>query len=376
VLLRNPAVLERLVAPNLYIFDDGIDLSKRDIAVAAVRSWDRAGAREALALATAAFHESGDPRGPALSSETARRKIERPSISGRKRLAGAVRFLDETGTLVTIATLDQIHGSGQTGAIAALAALPNSTLEPAQADGAPRPLVILRGRELLGTVSFARQGEGQVASAVSFLRKRNPEIRFVHLSSQPQEVAEERADGVRFDAVFGNLSPIDKAEAVKSLGSRSIWIGDGTDPSSAMARLASDVSVSVSKLDRFHDERADIALLSGDLKSLVVPLEAADHHLKRLRADYRTVYFANATALVGGFVAGFGSLRAGLVSNLGTAAVFLARWRALEEIAKEFSRRSHSREAETNFAFGTREAPPRSLSAKLPRASKSTQSKS
>lgn len=373
VLLRNPAVLERLVAPNLYIFDDGTDFSKRDIAVAGVRAWDRAAARETLALATAAFHDSDDPRAPALSRETRRRKIERPSISGRKRLAGAVRFLDEAGSLVTIATLDHLHWSGLTGAIAAVAALPSSPLEPAKADGTPRPLIILRGRELLGTVSFARRGAAQVASAVSLLRSRNPEIRFVHLSSLPQEAAEERAADVRFDAVFGNLSPSGKAEAIKSLGSRSIWIGDGTDPACAMARLASDVSVSVSKLDRFQREQADIALLCGDLKSLVVALEAADHHLKRLRADYRTVYFANGTALLGGFLAGFGSLRAGLVSNLGTAAVFLARWRALEEIAKEFSRRSHSRGAETNFAFGTREAHPRSLSAKFVRASRSTQ---
>ncbi len=54
-----------------------------------------------------------------------------------------------------------------------------------------------------------------------------------------------------------------------------------------------------------------------------------DAHRARLNADYRTVYAANLLAVAGGFAVGLGSLGAGLTSNLGSALVFLRRWRGL-----------------------------------------------
>jgi hypothetical protein len=70
---------------------------------------------------------------------------------------------------------------------------------------------------------------------------------------------------------------------------------------------------------------------------------SAERRLNRLKADYRVVYMANLAALAGGFVAGFGSLQAGLTSNLGSAAVFLSHWRSLNSLAARAEREAQAR---------------------------------
>jgi hypothetical protein len=112
---------------------------------------------------------------------------------------------------------------------------------------------------------------------------------------------------------------------------------------SLTTRSAAAVSVSVAGTGALPRDLADIVLLRGNLNSLVNVRRAAQDRLRRLRTDYRVVYFANLAAVAGGFTAGFGSLQAGLASNLGTAAVFLSRWRSLSALATRTEQIAHAR---------------------------------
>jgi cation transport ATPase len=336
-LIRSPSALDRILSADVCVIDDGVDFARRRVQVEDVKSGSWTVGAEALALAAAALAEGDDPRGSALRRESERGPSTVPLARAAHRIAGATLFVDESGSLVTVATPDF--------ALRNLRTPPSDVLNLLRAeagaigsDPATRALAVARGRDILGVIRFDRSGPLLVADAVSALRKQTPDVQFVHLSSGPQDLAETRTDSIGLDAVFGGLDLSAKVDAMRSISSNAIWIGNGGDLKSASARDAAAVSVSMAGVDALPRDMSDIVLLRGDLASLVVTRRLAEHRLARLKDDYRVVYLANLAALAGGVAAGFGSLRAGLTSNLGSAAVFLSHWRSLNRLAARAER--------------------------------------
>jgi cation transport ATPase len=336
-LIRSPSALDRLLAADVCIIDDGVDFTRRAVQVADVRSDSWTAGEEALALAAAALAESDDPRGGALRRESERGPSSAPRTCGQHRIAGATLFADESGSEVTVATPDFALRNLRTPASDVLNLL-RAEAGAIGSDPATRALAVARGRDILGVIRFNRNGPLLAADAVSALRRQMPNVQFVHLSSGPQDVAETRTDSIGLDAVFGGLDILAKVEALRSISSHAIWIGDGGDLKFAPVRAAAAVSVSAAGIGALPKDMADIVLLRGDLASLIVARRSAEHRLARLKGDYRVVYLANLAALAGGVAAGFGSLRAGLTSNLGSAAVFLSHWRSLNRLAARAER--------------------------------------
>ena len=351
-LIRSPSALDRLLAADVCIIDDGVDFTRRGVQVEDVKSDSWTAGTEALALAAAALAES-DPRAGALRRESERGRSFALHVRSQFRIAGATLLLDAHGSLVTVATPDF--------ALRNLRTPPSDVLNLLRAeagavgsDPATRALAVARGRDILGVIRFNRRGPLLAADSVSALRRQMPDVQFVNLSSAPQDVAETRTDSIGLDAVFGGLDPSAKAEALRSISSHVIWIGDGGDVKSAPVREAAAVTVSAAGIGALPKDVADIVLLRGDLASLVFARRSAEHRLARLKDDYRVVYFANLAALAGGVAAGFGSLRAGLTSNLGSAAVFISHWRSLNRFA---ARADHEAEARERMSDLERIAP-------------------
>jgi cation transport ATPase len=347
-LIRHPAALDRLLAVEVFLFDDGLDFAARAVEIAKINVVARAAAGEALALAAAALAGRDDPRAEAVRRELAEDGGATPPAQGRRQRAGETIFWDETGALVSVASPEQALQEHFHAPSRAIDELVRKLASNPVADPALRPLVVARDRKILGVLQFAAQGDLRYAELVAALRAKNPEARFVHLSAARQEQAEARAEGVGFDAVFGGLDPQAKVETLRSLGMRTAWIGDGADPEAAPVRAASAVSLSLSGLDGLPNDKADVVLLRDDLRAILALRNAAEAHFWRLKSDYRTVYLANLAALAGGFTAGFGSLQVGLTSNLGSAAVFLGRWRGLVKLAVRAERIAEARQGASN----------------------------
>jgi cation transport ATPase len=351
-LIRHPAVLDRLLAVEVFIFDDGLDFSARTVEIAKINVVTRAAAGEALALAAAALAGRDDPRARAVQRELDEDGGARPPAHGRRQRAGETTFWDEDGALVSVASPEHaLHESfaAPSGAIHNL--VHKLALDPIAAPSL-RPLVVARDRKILGVIQFAADGALRYAELIAALRAKNPEARFVHISSGRQEQAEARSEGLGFDAVFGGLDPQAKMETLRSLGMRAAWIGDGADPDTASVRAASFVSISLAGLDGLPIDKADVVLLRDDLHALLALRDAAETHFWRLKSDYRTVYLANLLAITGGFTAGFGSLQAGLTSNLGSAAVFLGCWRGLVNLSVRAERIAESRRGASKALAG------------------------
>jgi cation transport ATPase len=357
VLIRHPAALDRLLGAEVFIFDDGLDFSARVVDIVKINVVARAAAEKTLALAAAALEGRDDPRAQALRRELAEDGGATASAHGRRQRAGEATFWDDFGALVSVATPQHAlseNFAAPSGAIHDL--IHRLAVNPA-VDPALRPLVVARDRKILGVLQFAAQGERRYAELVAALRAQNAEARFIHLSSAPQEQAEVHAEGVGFDAVFGGLDPRAKMESLRSLGMRAAWIGDGGDPETQAVRAASAVSISAAGLDSLPRDEADVVLLRDDLNALLALRDAAQAHVARLNSDYRTVYLANLLAVAGGFAAGFGSLQAGLTSNLGAAAVFLGRWRGLVKLSATAERVASARRIASHGAAPALAAP-------------------
>ena len=338
-LIRNPAALDRLLAADICVLDDSLNLSDRQVRFSCVLNEDPGDANEALRLAYVALAGSNDLRLVALKREMRRRRIVTPRASDYRRVAGAISFQNQAGSEICVTAPALALEQGLYPATGALADALKAEANIKQSDPAIRSLAVARSRKLLGLVKFERNGPLEAADAVAALRLELPDTRFVFLSSLPQETAELRAAELGLDAVFGGLTTGAKTDVMRSLSARVAWIGNGTDPRTAATRAAAAVSVSTAGIEGLSKDQADIVLLNGDLLALLAVRLAAEQRLGQLRADYRIVYLANLTAIAGGFVAGFRSLEAGLTSNLGTAAVLLSRWRAMRNITRRNGKR-------------------------------------
>lgn len=337
-----PSALDRLLGTNVYVFDDSARLDRGRVAVADICAAGDTDRLEILTLATAAFAKRGDARARALRAESARRHIALPQLLRRRRLAGAIRFEDNNGRLIEVATTAYIDRAALAvhDSLATALAAADVELDPARdpRDTDLRPLWVAREGEALGAVSFERR-EPSVLSAIEALRARNPKARFVYLSEAPQDVAQFVASRSEIETAIGGLDAEAKARAIRDISRRAVWIGDGAAAAARPSISASAVSISIGGAPTLLDDTADIILLQQDLADLLTIRQLAQAHLARLRADYRTVYAANLLGAAGGFVLGFGSLQAGLASNVGTGLVLSARWNDLKCLARASGRR-------------------------------------
>lgn len=346
VFFRAPGALDRLLGANVYVFDDSSRLDRGRVAVAEICAADGADASEILKLAAAAFAKRGDARAAALRLESAHRKIELRQLLRRRRLAGAIRFEDDGGRLIEVATTAYIDRAALAvpDVLATSLAVADVSLDPASDPRDPdlRPLWVSRDGRILGAVAFERR-EPAVLAAIEALRTRNPKARFVYLSEAPQDVAQFAASRGGIETALGGLDPQAKSYAIRDLSRRAIWIGDGAGIASKHSIAASAVSISVGGARTLLDDAADIVLLHEDASAILTIRQLAQSHLARLRADFRTVYAANLLGAAGGFIFGFGGLRAGLTSNVGAALVLAARWNDLKCLARASERRDIAR---------------------------------
>jgi len=346
IFLRRPSALDRLLGSFVYVFDDSAQLERAMVAVASISTTGETDAGTVLSIATAAFARRGDARAKALLGESARRQIVLPQVQRRRRVAGAIRFEDESGALIEVATSAYADLAALVipDALARSLAEAGVELVPTREPPDPdiRPLWVARAGRVIGVVAFERR-EPFGAAVVETLRARNPNNRYVYLSSAPQARARAVAEDAGIETAIGGLDAAAKAEAIRELSRRAIWVGDGSAPQAQLSIAASAVSVSTGGVATLLDDKADVILLKSDLDGLITVRKLARAHLARLRADYRKVYTANLIGTAGAFVAGFGSLEANLTSNFGSGLVLASRWSGLRSLARAFEYRDFLR---------------------------------
>jgi cation transport ATPase len=344
VLFRDPAALDRLPATDVYVFDDTSALESRQIEVAEVLPGRDISADTVLKYAAAAFPASHYERSSALLAQSVKYGTPLPEIFQRSRHAGTIRFFDSDNHLLEIAAPAYIAAAEVNipSVIAEAVAASRYAWNPHGEGGSNesvthkepllRPIWVLRNGEVLGVVTFRRQGEQEGIQVIAALKARNKRARFVYISSHGQSAAETVADTIGISTVFGDLDPEGKARTLRNLGGRTMWIGDGTVPEAIPCIKASIVSISVAGVSTVSLDAADIVLLQPGLQNLVTLRRIGRSHRASILADYRAVYAANLLGAAGGLFTGFGSLESGLASNVGTGYVYARHWKQLRDL--------------------------------------------
>jgi cation transport ATPase len=162
--------------------------------------------------------------------------------------------------------------------------------------------------------------------------------------------------------VHAGLDPAAKAEWIRGLGRKTLWVGDGADPAQRGAIAASSVSVSVAALARAREDAADVLVSRGGLAALPELLAIARQHARRVEGDYRVVYGVNLLGAASAFVSTATSLHTGLLSHAGAGLVYARHALALERlaanaVAAERHERSAARLAAANPAAANPAAP-------------------
>jgi cation-transporting P-type ATPase C len=340
VWFRNPAALDRVGSSEVYIIDETAGLDRRQIEVAAVQTADGVSAEAIVGHALAAQRKSRAERSRALQAFASKRNVAPPRPESVRRFAGVIRYADDLGSQIEIATPSYLGASK----IAVPPRFQNdrgwrngaSGTEPAtQHDPSLRPLYVLRDGDVIGVVAFARTGEMVGRQAAAALAAHNERARVVYLSSAGEGEAKALARKFGIGSVHAGLSPSAKVELIRGLGRDTLWIGDGTDADAKKAIAASAVSVSVAPLSRSREDAADILLPHQRLSAIAEVIDLGRAHAKRLEKDYRTVYALNLLGAAGALLAGLNGLQVGLLSNVGTGLIYSRHARYLDLLASD-----------------------------------------
>ncbi|PTX97293.1 ATPase [Verrucomicrobia bacterium LW23] len=333
IVFRDPAALCRLPATDIYVFDDSPALLRRNVAVGAVIA-GRLSVTRVLSYVASAFPAFQNERARALMQESLRRRAPLLAISQRTRHAGSISYVDADGDQIEIATPAFVQARRIRIPASIQARL--TTLQQARvwaggaadADPVLRPLWAIRNGAIVGVVTFERSGEAEAAETIAVLRARNPRATFVHISRHSRTNAQELAARIGIETVYAGLNPTGKADVLRSLGRRTMWIGDGSLPESRTCMEAAGISISVGGAATLPLDGAQVVLLQGGVRGLVPLRRMGRHHRALIKEGYRTVFAANLFCVAGAFFGGFNTLAVAIVSNLGTGYVY-ARHRSL-----------------------------------------------
>lgn len=354
VLFRNPAALDRLADAEVYVIDDTAHLDHRRVEVATVQTATGVSAALVVGYVLAAQVESGSrsEQRHALAAFASSRKGATANAGSVSRSAGVTRYRDSLGSAIEIAAARHLKATNievpshfQTVPACHVTTLklegstrvtpPARRVETLSADPEPalRPLYVIRDGEVIGLVSFARSGETIGSEVVAALKARNEHARIVYISRSPDTETQALARTLGIEVSHGGLSPAAKLDLVRGLGTKTIWIGDGSAPDVRESIAASTVSISVAPLSRAREDAADVLLPHKGLDSLPAVIDLARAHAARLARDYRTVYAANLLGVAGAVGARFNSLHAGLLSNVSTGLIYARHAWDLDRLA-------------------------------------------
>ncbi len=343
VFFRNPAALDRLAFADSYVIDDSAGADRRELQVASVQTLRGISTELVVHYALTAQRALPSEQRVALaavlsSGPTARRRL--PAISRR---AGVTRYHDAQGGLIELVTSQYLE--------AANIAVPRdfdplparrrsgggahgdpSALEISQ-DPALRPFWVLRDGVVIGAVSFARSGDFVGRRIIAALKRQNKRTRILYVSSRAAVETRAVAGRLGAEVLRSNCQHPARADLLRGLGGTTVWIGDGSDPNAREVIAASHVSVSVAPVPRLRYDAADVLLPARGFSGVFDAIDIGHAHAARLATDFRTVYASNLLSVAGAFLMQFGALQSGLLSNVGTALIYLRRARALDKLA-------------------------------------------
>lgn len=168
--------------------------------------------------------------------------------------------------------------------------------------GACSVVYLAIGGELAGALCISDPPRTEAKAAIDLLKKSGIH-HIVMLTGDSQKAAETTAARLGITEYHAQVLPEDKhrmVEEIKSLGHRTVMVGDGINDAPALA--AANVSVAMSDASDIAREVADITLRGSDLTELAVFRELSENLMSRINRNYRFIVGFNSTLLLSGLI--------------------------------------------------------------------------
>jgi len=268
VVVKSPEVFEKAHKATAVAFDKTGTLTLGRPRVAEVVALGAYSEREVLLLAASAERKSEHPLAKALVEHV------RVSLGAEPEEPGRFDELPGLGVIAVVGGREVVVGNEKL--------LESCGVDCSRARGAAERLreggrtvvfVAVSG-ELAGLVAFSDEPKREAKAVVSKLKEMG--LRVLVLSGDSRRSAEALAKELGADEVRAELSPEEKAEAVRELqegGQVVVVVGDGVNDAAALSQA--DVGVAVGRGADVAREAGDAVLVEGSLWGVVALLEAS-----------------------------------------------------------------------------------------------------
>jgi len=296
VLVRNAAALEKLAAIDTLVVDKTGTLTegKPSVGPIVIATGAKYSEKQLLQLAASVELASEHPLGRAIVSGA--NELNLPlglvtnfqatfgggvegEVNGNRVLVGTLQFLRERG--VTVPTQEG----------------PRLTLDVgAERGGTVTTVFVAVNKEFIGAISLIDRMKESTPEVVAALQKQG--VRLVLLTGDRKASAHFLAKALDIDEIYGEISPAEKADTVKTIkrANRVVAMaGDGVNDAPALA--AADVGIAMGTGTDVAIESAGITLLRGDLRGILRARKLSCATIRNIKQNLLFAFLYNALGI-------------------------------------------------------------------------------
>ncbi|MEM7117057.1 MAG: heavy metal translocating P-type ATPase [Chloroflexota bacterium] len=313
ILIKDGRSLELLQDVDTVVFDKTGTLTQEQPSVVAVHPLGALAEQELLLLAAAAEQKQSHPIAQAILAEAEQRALALPpveevtyevgfglsvTVAGQMVQVGSQRFVERTNMTIpeTFAGV-QTRCNKQGGSLVYVAV-----------DGV-----------LAGAIELSSTIRPEVPAIINELRRRG--LTTYIISGDREEPTRQLAEQLHIDHYFAETLPEDKANLIAQLqenGRKVCFIGDGINDSIALKKA--NVPVSISGATTIATDTAEIILMDGSLKQLILLFDLAAALDTNMKRNVAAGVIPTAFIIGGAFFLNIGLFAAISLYNLSVAA--------------------------------------------------------
>jgi heavy metal translocating P-type ATPase len=289
ILIKNAEILEKLGKTNTIVFDKTGTITKGEVVLSEIES--DLNEDEFLSISASLEKKSNHPLAKAITDAAKNKNIKTEEVTnfneeaglgisgkieGKKYYLGNDKFMFNLGIKNTPESAVRMEKEGKTTIYLAV-----------EKDNK---------KEVIGHLAVSDVIKEDAFKIISSLKKMG--IKTIMLSGDKENTAKYIAKQAGIDEVIAEVSPLEKAEKIKSLkneGQIITMVGDGINDAVALA--ASDIGLAMSNGSDIAIESADVTILNGELAKIIQAIKVSRLTLKKIKQNLFWAFFYNIIAI-------------------------------------------------------------------------------
>lgn len=285
VLIKSAAALQKAQEINTVVFDKTGTLTKGKPVVTDLVALNSFTKNQVLEYAAIAEKRSEHPLGEAIVNSANQKQIKIPEPTSFSSVTGKGVRAKFKGKEILLGNR-QLMAESRVDVKGIEDSLLKFELE------GKTVMIVSFGGKAMGIVAVADTLKDYSKEAVAELHRLGKQV--VMITGDNQRTGEAIAKQVGIDAVLAEVLPGGKADEVKKLqakGAKVAMVGDGINDAPALAQA--DIGIAIGSGTDVAIESADIVLIKGDLRDVVVAMELSGYAMNKIKQNFFWAFIYN-----------------------------------------------------------------------------------